>query len=231
MVEQNCIIYVNEKNFLSFSPIQLIEQPEDKFLLSYTIKEKHLICGLVLGGQCLKGWDIRNIPFSAVEKYLFEFSNLHFVVPQHNFKQSDINYSYLLLKEDFEDYNLGFQEPYNIGVQQIYSYFGVPEELSDLSLNQTFPTDEDLVTIGFVFDVNSQIKVKYFDSSESDPVEKTLLNLGLNANYGNFEKQTFELPKLLFDEFNQLIARDAYFEFTDLRTNEVTVKTYDELFL
>lgn len=92
MVEQNYIMYVNDRKVLRASPINF-SKTATKLNLKFSIPEKHLICGLILQGTPVKGDRLKNFPFSPVEKYLFEFSNIHFMLLDLEFRQENTSYN------------------------------------------------------------------------------------------------------------------------------------------
>ena len=93
MVNQNYVLYVNEKNTLRSESISLTVA-NNKHNIAFKILEKHLICGLILKGIPVKGDRLKDFPFKPIEKYLFEFSNIHFVLPQMEFSQENTDYSF-----------------------------------------------------------------------------------------------------------------------------------------
>jgi hypothetical protein len=93
MVEQNYILYVNEKKQLRQSKITLKKIGEN-VNFKFTISEKHLICGLILNGKPLKGDLLKEFPFSPIEKYLFEFTNVFFIIPEMEYKNENIFYNF-----------------------------------------------------------------------------------------------------------------------------------------
>lgn len=95
MVGQNFILYVNQKNYLRQTPLNIIFNEND-YTVKFTIAEKHLICGMVVDGKPVKGDYLQYFPFKPIEKHLFEFSNIHFVVPQMEFNQENTDYNFNL---------------------------------------------------------------------------------------------------------------------------------------
>lgn len=87
MVNQNYILYVNEKKQLRESSIDLQQLPNGFANVNFKISEKHLICGLIINGMPIKGDKLKNFPFTAIEKYLFEFTNVHFIIPENQYQQ------------------------------------------------------------------------------------------------------------------------------------------------
>lgn len=102
MVDQNYILYVNEKHQLCSTKIDLIDLG-DYAQLKFNIVEKHLICGMVINGEIPRGSDLRYFPFSPIEKYLFFYTNVFFVIPEHEFKQSNLSYDFQIPKDNFID--------------------------------------------------------------------------------------------------------------------------------
>lgn len=93
MVDQNFILYVNEKHALRQSKIELTKPLVD-FNFKFSVPEKHLICGLILNGKPIKGDSLENFPFKPIEKYLFEFTNVHFTIPQMEFTTENTDYNF-----------------------------------------------------------------------------------------------------------------------------------------
>lgn len=94
MVNQNYILYVNEKRNLRTSPIQILTPDINNVALKVIIPEKHLICGLVLKGKVIKGDLLRFFDISPVEKYLFEFSNIHFQLLENEYNEANKEYNF-----------------------------------------------------------------------------------------------------------------------------------------
>lgn len=92
MVEQNYLLYVNDKKQLRQSKITLKKIGEN-VNFKFTIPEKHLICGLILNGKPLKGDFLQGFHFSPIEKYLFEFTNVFFIIPDLEYQNENINYN------------------------------------------------------------------------------------------------------------------------------------------
>ncbi|GEL11810.1 hypothetical protein SAMN05192550_2815 [Flavobacterium glycines] len=93
MVNQNYALYVNEKRQLRSVKVN-IEETDTLYNISFSIKEKHLICGLVINGVIVKGQDLENLPFSEFEKYMFDSSNIFFSIPDLEFNQENKDYSF-----------------------------------------------------------------------------------------------------------------------------------------
>lgn len=93
MVNQNYVLYVNQNHSLRSAKVNVL-QAGDTLNLQFSIPEKHLICGLILRGIPIKGDRLKNFPFKPIEKYLFEFSNIHFSIPDSEFtvEYSDYNF-------------------------------------------------------------------------------------------------------------------------------------------
>jgi hypothetical protein len=94
MVNQNYVLYVNEKRILRSAKIALTQE-NTNHNIKFSIPEKHLICGLILKGMPVKGDRLRDFPFKPIEKYLFEFSNIHFIIPdlEYTVENSDYNFN------------------------------------------------------------------------------------------------------------------------------------------
>lgn len=130
MVNQNHIIYINKNKILKTQFITIDQTPAGNNL-SFSINEQHLICGLILKGIPIKGDRLKDFPFTSIEKYLFEFSNIHFFIANNEFKTENQNYCFLLpniqniienpvIPEQYDDINVS---PYpTIGS---YLYFKV----------------------------------------------------------------------------------------------------------
>jgi hypothetical protein len=93
MVNQNYILYVNQHHSLRSAKVDVL-QVGDTFKLKFSIPEKHLICGLILYGTPIKGDKLKNFPFKPIEKYLFEFSNIHFSIPDLEFSVEYSDYDF-----------------------------------------------------------------------------------------------------------------------------------------
>jgi len=95
MVRNNFILYVNKKNHLRVATLNLSYE-NDMFNFSYQIPEKNLVCGLIIDGKPIKGDRLKIFPFKPIEKYLFEFSNIHFVLPEMEFNEENTTVSFSL---------------------------------------------------------------------------------------------------------------------------------------
>lgn len=93
MVNQNYILYVNEKRVLRAAKINLTEVLTNHNL-KFSIPEKHLICGMILKGRPIKADRLKDFPFKPIEKYLFEFSNIHFIIPDMEFTVENTDYDF-----------------------------------------------------------------------------------------------------------------------------------------
>ncbi|GIZ08480.1 hypothetical protein [Flavobacterium sp. UMI-01] len=98
MVEQNFVLYVNEKKLLNYVPISVTEIGTN-YNFSFSITEKHLICGLIIKGVPIKGDRLKDFPFKAIEKYLFEFSNIHFLIKDNEYNVENSDYNFNIPKE------------------------------------------------------------------------------------------------------------------------------------
>jgi hypothetical protein len=103
MVNQNYVLYVNEKRILRTAKIELF-QIGLNHNLRFSIPEKHLICGMILKGRPIKGDRLKDFPLKPIEKYLFEFSNIHFIIPdlEYTVENSDYSYNISQLDDFFE---------------------------------------------------------------------------------------------------------------------------------
>lgn len=97
MVNQNYVLYVNSKKVLRQAKITLTEGAAMRF--QFSIPEKHLICGLILKGMPLKGKELKDFPFKPIEKYLFEFSNIHFTILELEFTIENTSYDFEIVLE------------------------------------------------------------------------------------------------------------------------------------
>lgn len=95
MVNQNYVLYVNEKRILRTAKIGLSEVGVNHNL-KFSIPEKHLICGMILKGRPIKGDRLKDFPLKPIEKYLFEFSNIHFIIPDLEYTVENSDYSYFI---------------------------------------------------------------------------------------------------------------------------------------
>jgi hypothetical protein len=95
MVTQNEVLYINEKHILKSALIALKEQ-NGLYLFEFTIPEKHLVVGMVLRGQTVKGDLLREFPFTAIEKYLFDITNIHFTISSNEFREENKKYIFEL---------------------------------------------------------------------------------------------------------------------------------------
>lgn len=91
MVEQNYILYVNAKRILRTAKVDL-NADSSNHILKFSIPEKHLICGLIVKGIPIKSDRLKDFPFKPIEKYLFEFSNIHFIIPDNEFTVENTDY-------------------------------------------------------------------------------------------------------------------------------------------
>lgn len=94
MVEQNFIIYVNKNKNLRTAPISVSSPDGNNLDLKFRISEKHLIYGLILKGKPIKGDLLSYFPFKPIEKYLFEFSNIHFFVLEQEYNAENTEYHF-----------------------------------------------------------------------------------------------------------------------------------------
>lgn len=90
MVKDNHIIYVNEKQILRSIPLS-VTNDNGVYTFDCTIKEKHLVCGLIIDGKPIKGDRIKDFPFKPIEKYLFEFTNVWFKIPDVEYRVENEN--------------------------------------------------------------------------------------------------------------------------------------------
>lgn len=102
MVDQNYVVYVNDKKNLRTVPIVASSKDGVYVDLKFSINEKHLICGLILKGRPIKGNELTCFPFKPIEKYLFEFSNIHFFVLENEFTAE--NQEYVFLGEENQNF-------------------------------------------------------------------------------------------------------------------------------
>lgn len=99
MVNQNYILYVNSKKNLRTAAMT-VDITTSGCHLSFSIPEKHLICGMVLFGVPIKGDRLKDFPIKPIEKYLFEFSNIHFILPDLEYTVEHTSYNWTILEMD-----------------------------------------------------------------------------------------------------------------------------------
>lgn len=94
MVNQNFVLYVNSKKVLKTVPLSVSSL--GGFSMSFCVPEDHLICGLIIQGVPIKGEKLRNFPLKPIEKYLFEFSNIHFFISDNEYTVENTCYNWVL---------------------------------------------------------------------------------------------------------------------------------------
>lgn len=109
MVNQNFVLYVNSKKILKSVPLDIINS--QGFLMSFCIPEEHLICGLIIQGVPIKGEKLRYFPLKPIEKYLFEFSNIHFLISENEYTVENSCYQWLLNLRENEWLQVTDQQP------------------------------------------------------------------------------------------------------------------------
>lgn len=111
MVNQNFVLYVNSKKILKAVPLDVTNS--QGLIISFCIPEEHLICGLIIQGVPIKGEKLRNFPLKPIEKYLFEFSNIHFLISQNQYTVENSCYQWFLdlLQNDWIQSTLQDSQP------------------------------------------------------------------------------------------------------------------------
>lgn len=99
MVDQNYILYVNSKKNLRTAPMS-VDITTSGCHLAFTIPEKHLICGMILFGVPIKGDRLKQLAIKPIEKYLFEFSNIHFILPDLEYSLENTGYNWTIFEMD-----------------------------------------------------------------------------------------------------------------------------------
>jgi hypothetical protein len=104
MVNQNFILYVNENRMLRQAFCKLTVNTSltgEKIVSVQTeIPEKHFVCGFIFEGLVLKAKQVKNFPFQPIEKYLFETSNIQFLIPDLEFSQANKVYDFEFVYSD-----------------------------------------------------------------------------------------------------------------------------------
>lgn len=159
MVKENYLLYVNQQKNLSAVPLKL-EYGNENYSFTYSIPEKHLICGLIIDGKTIKGDRLKDFPFKPIEKYLFDYTNVWFKIPDHEFRQENeiINFTITDLQDTF---------PTSLFWEGDLIY--TQGEVNTLKVNDIKATDflnnfmSDYVFVNLSYDCLNWLKVDFFD--------------------------------------------------------------------
>ena len=89
----NYLLYLNEKRQLRKVHVKTYMYDIEHEVLHCKIPERHVICGYIYNGYVVSAKAnpemIRYTPFSPVEKYLIDSSNVNFEIPLNEFRQEN----------------------------------------------------------------------------------------------------------------------------------------------
>lgn len=188
---QNFIIYVNDKNQIRTAKINLLLKDNRYHNFQFTIRERHLICGIILNGKPLKGDYLKLFPFKPIEKYLFEFSNIHFIIPNGEYTTENTFYDFDIDGNGFGDVEYPIVQllPYSGYVQKMKDKFEFVLKQNENAFNYTPQNNKyNLFTSsleGDLFQVDAVIDFNEVDGTAIWDIQEDIDN-GINDGFPNY---------------------------------------------